>query len=75
MKKILAEKLSNDIDYVLSKEIKENAGSHGKKIQKEVTRGSVKDVCDRYKNKMSGWEIITDSFMITDGNDIFYSSI
>lgn len=37
----------------------------------EVTKGTVKDVYEWHKGKMSGWETKSDDFYTTDGNDSF----
>jgi len=60
-----------DLKITYASKTKDDNNKTGFGLFAEVTKGSVKDVYDWHKNKMSGWEITTDSFMTTDGNDAF----
>jgi hypothetical protein len=60
-----------DIKVTYSAKTKDDNGNDGFAMFAEVTKGSVKDVYEWYKSKMSGWETKSDSFGTNDGNDSF----
>jgi hypothetical protein len=60
-----------DIKVTYSAKTKDDNGNDGFAMFAEVTKGSVKDVYDWYKSKMTGWETKNDTFGTTDGNDSF----
>ena len=60
-----------DIKVTYSAKNKDDNGKVGFAMFAEVTKGSVKDVYEWYKSKMSGWENTSDNFGTTDGNDSF----
>jgi len=60
-----------DIKVTYSAKTKDDNGNDGFAMFAEVTKGSVKDVYDWYKSKMSGWETKSDNFGTTNGNDSF----
>jgi hypothetical protein len=60
-----------DIKVTYSAKTKDDNGNDGFAMFAEVTKGSVKDVYEWYKSKMSGWETKTDNFGTNDGNDSF----
>jgi hypothetical protein len=60
-----------DIKVTYSAKTKDDNGNDGYAMFTEVTKGSVKDVYEWYKSKMSGWETKSDSFGTSDGNDSF----
>jgi hypothetical protein len=60
-----------DIKVTYSANTKDDNGNNGYALFAEVTKGSVKDVYEWYKSKMSGWETKNDSFGTSDGNDSF----
>jgi hypothetical protein len=60
-----------DIKVTYSANTKDDNGNDGYALFAEVTKGSVKDVYEWYKSKMSGWETKTDNYGTSDGNDSF----
>jgi hypothetical protein len=60
-----------DIKVTYSAKTKDDNGKDGFAMFAEVTKGSVKDVYEWYKSKMSGWETKSDNFSTSDGNDAF----
>ena len=60
-----------DIKVTFSSKSKDDNGKDGFALFAEVTKGSVKDVYEWYKSKMSGWETTSDNFGTSDGNDSF----
>ncbi len=64
-----------DIKITYSAKTKNDNGTTGFALFAEVSKGTVKDVYDWYKSKMSGWETSEDNFSTTDGNDSFGLSL
>jgi hypothetical protein len=60
-----------DIKVTYSAKSKDDNGKDTFAVFAEVTKGSVKDVYEWYKGKMSGWENTSDNFGTSDGNDSF----
>jgi len=60
-----------DIKITLSSKSKDDNGTDNFGLFAEVTKGTVKDVYEWHKDKMSGWEITSDNYGTTDGNDSF----
>jgi len=60
-----------DIKVTMSSKSKDNNGKDTFYLFAEVTKGTVKEVYDWQKSKMSGWDIISDNYGTSDGNDSF----
>ena len=65
-----------DLKIVLSSKNSDSEGKVNWGVTGEITNGTVKEVYEWYKSKMgSGWEVTTDSFSTSDGNDSAYLSL
>lgn len=60
-----------DVKVTYAANNKDDNGNDSFGLFAEVTNGSVKDVYEWYKSKMTGWENTSDSFGTNDGNDSF----
>jgi hypothetical protein len=60
-----------DIKVTFASKSKDDNGKDAFGLFAEVTKGTVKDVYEWYKSKMSGWETTSDNFGTSDGNDSF----
>jgi hypothetical protein len=60
-----------DIKVTMSSKSKDDNGTNNFGLFAEVTKGTVKEVYEWHKSKMSGWEIKSDNYGTTDGNDSF----
>jgi hypothetical protein len=60
-----------DLKITASSSSKDSNNNDGFVIFAEVSKGTVKDVYEWHKSKMSDWEIEQDDYYTTDGNDSF----
>jgi hypothetical protein len=60
-----------DIKVTYSAKTKDENKNDNFAIFAEVTKGTVKDVYEWHKSKMTGWEVKSDNFFTTDGKDSF----
>jgi hypothetical protein len=60
-----------DVKVTYASVSKDDKGNDTFGLFAELTKGSVKEVYEWYKSKMSGWETTYDTFGTSDGNDSF----
>lgn len=60
-----------DIKITGSSKSKDSNNNDGFVIFAEVSKGTVKEVYEWHKSKMSDWEVVADNYYTTDGNDSF----
>lgn len=60
-----------DLKITASSSSKDSNNNVGFVIFAEVSKGTVKDVYEWHKSKMSDWEVEADDYFTTDGNDSF----
>ena len=60
-----------DIKVIYSSKSKDDNNKDNFAILAEATKGTVKEIYEWHKSKMSGWETESDYFGTSDGNDSF----
>lgn len=60
-----------DLKITASSSSKDSNNNNGFVIFAEVSKGTVKDVYEWHKSKISDWEVEQDDYYTTDGNDSF----
>jgi len=60
-----------DLKVTYSAKAKDDANENTYAIFAEATKGTVKEIYEWHKSKMSGWELFSDNYGTSDGNDSF----
>jgi hypothetical protein len=60
-----------DLKVTYSAKAKDDVNENTFAIFAEATKGTVKEIYEWHKSKMSGWELISDNYGTSDGNDSF----